>query len=64
MLCLAGCASTSKNYTHAMQEDSITWEYDKESLGYPDTRNSNNNMLDSEDGSTYKGRGFSIRQSF
>ena len=47
-----------------MQEDSITWEYDKQSFAYPDTRNSNNTMLDSPDGNAYKGRGFNLRKSF
>jgi hypothetical protein len=47
-----------------MQEDSITWEYEDQSFAYPDTRNSNNTMLDSPDGSTYKGRGFNLRKSF
>jgi len=57
MCCITSCSSTYNNYDHGtrMQEDSITWEYDKTSLQIPSTMNSNNNILDSQDGSVYKG---------
>lgn len=65
LLLLTGCATSNRQYSNAaMQEDSIAWEYDKQSLSYPDTRNSNNTMLDSPDGSTYKGRGFNLKKTF
>jgi len=65
LLLLTGCATSNRQCSNAaMQEDSITWEYDKQSFAYPDTRNSNNTMLDSPDGNAYKGRGFNLRKSF
>ena len=64
LLLLIGCATSRQSGSTTMQEDSINWEYEDQSFAYPDTRNSNNTMLDSPDGSTYKGRGFNLRKSF
>lgn len=61
-LMLCSCSSTS-NYRNGMQEDNITWEWDKRTDSRPSTRNMNNNLLDSPDGSSYigDGMGASIR---
>lgn len=62
-LMLCSCSSTN-NYRHGMQEDSITWEWDKRTDGRPSTRNMNNNMLDSPDGSAYIGEGMGANIQF
>ena len=51
----AGCASSNVSsdvFSPRQREDSINWEYEKYS---PSTYNSNNNILDSQDGSVQKG---------
>jgi len=61
---LCSCSSTSSyKQDNRLTEDSITWEYDNTSLQTPSTHNSNNNILDSEDGSVQKGNpiGVTIR---
>jgi len=62
-LLFCSCSSTS-NYRHGMQEDNITWEWNKRTDGRPSTRNMNNNMLDSPDGSAYIGEGMGANIQF
>lgn len=58
---LTGCTSTKQEifYNNRVSEDSINWEYNKERY-LPSTYNSNNNILDSQDGSVQIGRGIDI----
>ena len=43
-----------------LQEDSIDWEYQNEEKYSPSTYNSNNNILDSQDGGVKTGNGFNL----
>lgn len=49
---LSGCTTVEVYSPKQLSEDSINWEYN-----YPRSFNSNNNILDSQDGSVQKGNG-------
>lgn len=64
-LFLTGCASTqvtSDVFTprNRLQEDSVDWEYRNKEKYSPSTYNSNNNILDSQDGSVQTGDGINL----
>ena len=63
LMCSCSTSSYNERKPNNLQEDSITWEYDKTSLQSPSSHNSNNNILDSQDGSVQKGNpiGITIR---
>jgi len=62
---ISGCASTqvsSDIFTpnNQLREDSVDWEYRNKEKYSPATYNSNNNILDSQDGSVQTGNGFNL----
>lgn len=64
-LLLTGCASTqvtSDTFSpkNRLQEDSVDWEYRNKEKYSPSTYNSNNNILDSQDGSVQTGSGINL----
>lgn len=64
-LLLAGCASTQVSSdvfspSNRLQEDSVDWEYSNKERYSPSTYNSNNNILDSQDGSVQTGDGINL----
>jgi PBP1b-binding outer membrane lipoprotein LpoB len=60
-LCSCSTSSYYEKKPYNLQEDSITWEYDKTSFQTPSSHNFNNNILDSQDGSVQKGNPIGIR---
>lgn len=64
-LFLTGCTTTqvtSDVFTprDRLQEDSIDWEYQNKEKYSSSTYNSNNNILDSQDGGVKTGNGFNL----
>lgn len=55
LIALAGCSSIDVYSPKRLSEDSINWEYDS-----PRSFNTNNNLLDSPDGSVQKGNGVKV----
>ena len=51
-LAMAGCSTTHVYNPKQLSEDSVNWEYDRAR-----SFNTNNNQLDSPDGSVQKGNG-------
>jgi hypothetical protein len=64
-LFLTGCASTQVSSDvfsprSRLQEDSVEWEYQNKERYSTSTYNSNNNILDSQDGSVQTGNGINF----
>jgi hypothetical protein len=55
LIALTGCSSVDVYSPKRISEDSINWEYDRAR-----SFNTNNNLLDSPDGSVQKGNGIKV----